>query len=225
MRARLPFRALMAPVPPVDLTATRAALAVLDCHRFTLDPQSGFARLARERGIARELAEYYEQVDQVVPNLRTLIEAWRGKGLPVIFTRLVADDQHAGSLSRQAGVTGFWTSPASPEAEFLPGVAPEHSDTLIDRTTVSAFAGTPLADRLRALETRSVVVAGVLAGGAVDLTAREAADLGYSVVVASDACAAETWTLHTLTTTMLVGALIRVRSVAAILEMLDGRRT
>ena len=64
----------------------------------------------------------------------------------------------------------------------------------------------------------------MLANGAVEVTAREAADLGYHVVVVSDACAAETWTWHTLVMTSVVGGLIRVRSVEAVLEMLDGQR-
>ena len=225
MRLRAPFKNLMAPVPPANLAATPTALLLLDCHRFTLDPASGFARLARERGIARELAEYYEQVALVVPNLRTLLQACRGKGLPIFFTRRVGEGNGVGAVARQAAVTGFWTTPDSEDAAFVSDLGPGDGDTVLDRTTVSAFAGTNLAEHLGSLGIRSVLVAGTPAGGPVDLTVREAADLGYNVVVVSDACAAETWTLHTLTMTLLVGGLIRVRTVEAVLEMLDGRRT
>ena len=225
MRTRVPFKNLMAPVPPADLAAMPTALLLLDCHRFTLDREAGFGRLALERGIARELAEYYEQVDFVVPNLRTLVSACRCKPLPIFFTRLVGGGSGGAAVARQAAVTGFWTAPGSADGAFLSDLGPRDEDTVFDRTTVSAFAGTRLADRLESLDIGNVLVAGVAAGGSVELTAREAADRGYNVVVVSDACAAETWTLHSLTMTLLVGGLIRVRTVEAVLEMLGGRRT
>jgi biuret amidohydrolase len=225
MRARVPFKNLMAPVPPANLAAEPTALLLLDCHRFTLDPELGFGRLARERGISRELAEYYEQVEIVLPNLRTLLGACRRKSLPIFFTRLVREGKGEGPGARQTAVTGFWSAPDSADAAFLSDLGPRQGDAVLDRTTVSAFAGTNLAERLGSFRIRSVLVAGAPAGGPVDLTAREAADLGYNVVVVSDACAAETWTLHSLTMTLLVGGLIRVRTVEAVLEMLDGRRT
>ena len=64
-----------------------------------------------------------------------------------------------------------------------------------------------------------------MTGWAVELTAREAADRGYGVLVASDACPGETYEVHNFVMTQLVGGAIRVRSTSAILEMLAGTRT
>ena len=68
-------------------------------------------------------------------------------------------------------------------------------------------------------------VAGVMTGWAVELAAREAADRGFQVQVASDACPGETYDVHGFVMPQLVGGLIRVRSTEAILDMLEGTRT
>jgi nicotinamidase-related amidase len=210
-------------VPAVTLTDGGAALLVLDVHRFTVARDAGYARLARDRGIARELAEYYEQVDQMLPNLRHLIAGCRAHGLPVIFTRLVAGGARA--VTRQALTTGLWAPADSEEARFLPDLRPAPGDAVIDKTTTGAFAGTSLDSMLRGKRIHTVIVAGVQANGTVEQSAREAADRGYGVVVVSDACAAETWTIHGFVMTTLVGGLIRTRTTTAVLEMLEGART
>jgi nicotinamidase-related amidase len=225
MRVRVPFKNLTGPVPPVRLSEGGAGLLIVDAHRYTLSPDSGYGRMARARGIFRELEEYYEQLDQVLPNLRRLVAGCRTRSLPVLFTRLAGNPEAPGGVAAQAAVTGFWAMGRSPESEFLPDLAPRPGEPVLDKTTVSAFAETDLLDRLADLGVRHLLVAGVLANGAVELTARDAADLGYNVVVVADACAAETWALHTLVMTTVVGGLIRVRTVEAVLEMLDGRRS
>ena len=207
----------------MTLTDGRAALLVLDVHRFTASRDGGYARLARERGIGRELTEYYDQVEQALANLRQLVEGCRAHGLPVVFTRLRAVG--AQDVTPQAAVTGFWARAGSDEAEFLPDLRPHEVDVLIDKTTTGAFAGTSLHTILHERGIRTLIIAGVPANGTVEQTAREAADLGYGVVVVSDACAAETWTIHGFVMTTLVGGLIRTRTTSAVLEMLGGERT
>jgi nicotinamidase-related amidase len=225
MRVRVPFKSLAGPIPPCRSAEGGPGLLVVDCHRFSLSPDHGYGRLAREHGIPRELGEYYEQLDQALPNIRRLLVGCRHRSLPVIFTRLVGDPRLPGGVAAQAVATGFWAMESSAEAGFLPDLAPLPGEIILNKTTVGTFAQTKLHERLRELSVCHLLVAGVLANGAVELTAREAADRGYNVVVVSDACAAETWTLHTLVMTTVVGGLIRVRTVEAVLEMLDGRRT
>jgi len=207
----------------VSLTDGQAALIVLDVHCFTASRDGGYARLARERGIVRELDEYYDQVDQVLPNLGRLVGGCRTHGLLVIFTRLVA--RGSSEVTRQAVTTGFWAQAGSDDAEFLPDLRPQTGDVVIDKTSTGAFTGADLHSLLQERRIHALVVAGVLANGTVEQTARDAADLGYGVIVVSDACAAETWAIHGFVMTTVVGGLIRTRSTSAVLEMLDGRRT
>jgi nicotinamidase-related amidase len=194
-------------------------------YRFTISRDHGFARIAGERGIVRELDEYYDQLEQVLPNVRRLVDICRQHRLPIVFTRLVAGRLQ--DVATQAQVTGFWAMDGSREAEFLPDLAPAatEGERIIDRTTTSALAALPLREVLRARDIRYLIVCGVLANAAVEHTARDAADLGYGVIVVSDACAAETWAIHAFLMTTLVGGLIRTRTTQGVLDMLAGART
>ena len=198
-------------------------MLVVDVHRFTVSPDHGFGRLAAERGITRELGEYYEQVEQALPNIIRLADACRASGLPVIFTRLVAD--HDADVTPQARATGFWTSAGSSEAEFAPGLQPHPGDAVINKTATSGFTSGRLDALLRDRGIENLIVCGVLANGAVEHTARDAADRGYGVIVVTDACGAESWTIGTFVMATLVGGLIRTRSTQAVIEMLNGTRT
>jgi nicotinamidase-related amidase len=209
-------------VPPVGLGDGRAVLIVVDVHRFTVSRGHGLDRMARDRGIARELDEYFDQIDQVVPNVRRLVDGCRQRRVPVVFTRVVAASE--ASVAAQARVTGFWSVAGSPDAAFLPEIAPTAGDLVVDRTSMGAFSGTILHNTLRSRGVASVIVCGVIANEAVHQTAREAVDLGYHVVVASNACAAETWAHHGFVMATIVGGMIRTRTTEAVLEMLDAAR-
>ncbi|MGH2404720.1 MAG: cysteine hydrolase [bacterium] len=210
-------------MPSFAIRDGHTALLVLDMYRFTVSRDHGFGRIAGERGIVRELGEYYDQLDQALPNVSHLVDGCRRHRLPIVFTRLVAGRLQ--DVASQARVTGFWAMADSPEAEFLPGLVPAAGERVIDRTTTSALATPPLHEVLRAHGTRGLIICGVLANAAVEHTARDAADLDYGVIVVSDACAAETWAIHAFVMTTLVGGLIRTRTTQGVLEMLEGTRT
>src|SRR5579864_4134411 len=118
MRVRVPFKNLAGPVPQGRLSEGHVALLLVDCHRYTLSPDHGYARIAREHGILRELGEYYEQLEQVVPNLERLLHGCRRRGVPALFTRLVGDPADPASMVPQAVATGLWAAAGSPEAGF-----------------------------------------------------------------------------------------------------------
>ena len=73
--------------------------------------------------------------------------------------------------------------------DFAPGAEPRAGDTVLQKTTVSVFASTDLDKRLKAKGIDTVVIAGLMTHACVAGAARDAAPLGYHVVVASDASA------------------------------------
>jgi len=78
----------------------------------------------------------------------------------------------------------------SPEAEVVPELGPDPRDLVVPRLSgVSPFAGTALDVTLRNLGVRTVVATGVSVNLAVLGLAIEAVNLGYRVVVATDAVA------------------------------------
>jgi nicotinamidase-related amidase len=218
---------LFPPIPAFPLRDGGAALLVLDYQPFMVDRNVGLGRMATERGIARELDEYYEQVEYGLQNTSDLVQAFRAAGLPVIFTRLEASPS-TGPTSDRYPYGGTLPTRDSPEAQVVPLLAPRPGplgEYAFARSFLSPFVTTHVDKVLDGYGTRYVVLAGVMTGWAVELAAREAADRGYGVLVASDACPGETYAIHDFVMTQLVGGQIRVRPTASILEMLDGTRT
>lgn len=83
-------------------------------------------------------------------------------------------------------------------AEFFAPLAP-HTDPrefVVTHNRISAFYGTPLEATLHLLKAQRVVVAGVATHSVVESTVRDAADRGFGVQVASDACAAADPAIH-----------------------------
>jgi ureidoacrylate peracid hydrolase len=87
-------------------------------------------------------------------------------------------------------------APGSREAQFLPDVGPEAGDVVLTKTASSAFNGTTLDRLLRALGIRNLIVCGVFTTNCVESTVRDGADLGYSCIVAEDACGALLEEMH-----------------------------
>ncbi|HZO30527.1 MAG TPA: cysteine hydrolase [Chloroflexota bacterium] len=226
MPHRTPLRMLFPPVPAFPLRDGGAALLVLDFQPFMVDRNVGLGRMAAERGIARELDEYYEQVEYGLKNTADLVQAFRATGMPIIFTRLAAPPSGEVPASF-AAYGGRLPAMGSPEAQIVASLLPggDHADTVLARHTLSPFGSAPLEEILDSMEIGYLVLAGVMTGWSIELTAREAADRGYGVLVASDACPGETYAIHDFVMTQLVGGMIRVRSTGAILQMLAGTRT
>jgi nicotinamidase-related amidase len=81
--------------------------------------------------------------------------------------------------------------PGTPGAEINPTVAPAASEAVITKARPNSFLGTDLLDRLRAAEIEAVTICGAMSQMCIDATARAAADLGFAVTVAADACGAK----------------------------------
>lgn len=74
-------------------------------------------------------------------------------------------------------------------AEIDPNVAPLPSEVVVTKRRVGAFSTTDLETVLRARNISTIVLCGISTSGVVLSTVRWAADMDYSLVVVSDACA------------------------------------
>lgn len=73
--------------------------------------------------------------------------------------------------------------------KFHPQMLPRAGDTVLQKTTVSVFGSTELDRLLKEKGIKTVIIAGLMTHACVAGGARDAAPLGYQVVVASDASA------------------------------------
>ena len=212
MKPRVPFKNLFQATPPFRVTKANAALLLMDAQRFTTRRDEGLGLEARRRGIQREFEEYYAQVDAALRNMQRLLAGCREQGLSVIHTVLSCSAAGGSDLSRQFEVGGLSIPTGRPEDQVRREVAPLPSELVLPRVTYSPFAGTGLESVLREKGMDTLVLAGMLANTTVDLTAREAADRGFGVIMVWDASASESLHWHEIVKTGLVGPLIRIRT-------------
>lgn len=107
-----------------------------------------------------------------------LLAAWRRAQLPVFHIRHVSTE--AGSpLAPQTGGTAF-----------KPEVLPIDGEAVFEKSVNSAFIGTPLESHLRTQGITDLVICGLTTPHCVSTTSRMAANLGFVVTLAHEACAA-----------------------------------
>jgi nicotinamidase-related amidase len=108
-----------------------------------------------------------------------LLTAFRAAGERVV---------HVQHVSTAADAAFF--APGTAGVEFDERVAPDGEEHVVVKHRPNAFLGTGLESLLRSAEPDEIVVAGMMSSMCVDATVRAASDLGFSLSVAQDACAA-----------------------------------
>jgi len=147
-----------------------------------LDPTTALLVIDLQAGTAgNPQSPTAHPIDGVVEAAADLASAFRARGLPVVLASV--DGMPRGRTEYSEGARAF---PAEFSA-LLPSLAQQPSDLTVVRSTWSAFAGTDLDAQLSQLGVTQIVLAGMATSFGVESTARQAYDLGYSVVFALDA--------------------------------------
>ena len=108
-----------------------------------------------------------------------LLAHFRESGEPVVHVQHVSDDPDA-----------TFMRPGTHGVEINDAVAPLADEPVVLKGSPNSFLGTDLAQRVRDAAVDDVVIVGMMTSMCVDSTVRTAAELGFAVTVASDACAA-----------------------------------
>ncbi|WP_073521756.1 cysteine hydrolase family protein [Pseudomonas fluorescens] len=114
---------------------------------------------------------------KALANTRKLIEFADRHHMPVYHVQHIAP----------AGSAVFATDGET--VKFHPQMQPRDNDTVVQKTTVSVFASTDLDSRLKKAGITNLIITGLMTHACVAGAARDAAPLGYNVLVASDASA------------------------------------
>lgn len=107
-----------------------------------------------------------------------LLAHWRSCGRPVVHIRHVSAE--AGSPLVGAG------------AAFKPEVTPLPEEVVFEKSVNSGFIGTGLQAHLEAINANELTICGLTTPHCVSTTTRMAANLGFTVNLVEDACAAFT---------------------------------
>jgi nicotinamidase-related amidase len=143
-----------------------------------------------QNGIVERLSE---GLHPLLATLSQATTAARAAEIPLIYVRVafrpgapeISTRNRTFSALASLGALGL----DDPATQIHPAVAPEHSDVVVMKKRVSAFAGSDLEVVLRALNVDALVLTGISTSGVVLSTLRQAADLDFDLTVLADGCA------------------------------------
>ena len=139
--------------------------------------------------------------ESVIQNVRDVLDAARSAGVRTYFTRHVTLPVELMGVA-QLRMWRAWQRvdrledvrspflPDAPQTQIVPELKPTEKEAILDKLTLSAFAGTPLELALRGAGVEALAVVGVATEIGIEPTVRHAGDLGLIPVVVTDACAA-----------------------------------
>lgn len=124
----------------------------------------------------------------------------RAAGVPVIHVQAVTQPGQTDVVANCRIFRSFVDYGAWPVgswgADFIEGLGPTGDDIVVTHGRNNAFYASRLDEYMAKLRPRRLVVSGVSTAYVVETTVRHAADAGYEVIVASDACSTFRRDLH-----------------------------
>lgn len=116
--------------------------------------------------------------ERAAENAAVLLAAARRRGLPVFHVRHINDRENS-----------TYFVPGTHGADIHAPVAPLAGEPVIVKHRPNSFWGTDLQNMLSEVGARHLIICGMMSHMCIDTTVRAAADMGYAVTVAQDACA------------------------------------
>lgn len=193
----------------LPLKADQTALLVMDCQNAIVHEDG---MIARAMGFAEMI-----RADSTLTTISSLLDQARELGALVVHVRIDPSLRSAARGARRGHFFGGMSQRAEPpptagattqrgESPMAPGswglefhelCQPLPGEPVVGKFPVGAFANSNLDQELSRRGISDLILAGVATHMVVESTTRQATDLGYSVLVASDACTAGSKEQHT----------------------------
>ncbi len=165
----------------VVAVAVMAALTAPGAARGGIDDGPG----PRTALVIVDIQEFYfpggamplEGGAEAAATARRVLDRFRELGWPVVHV------QHLPAGVDEPG------QDVEPPYRIRPEVAPRSGEIVVGKHHANAFRDTGLLDALRGLDVERLVIAGMQTHMCAEAATRAAADLGFEVVLVSDACA------------------------------------
>jgi gluconolactonase len=165
----------------VDLK--RTALIIQDLQNDVIIDGGAFAE-SGSPGHAKE--------QNIVENVKTLADACRRAGIPVIHVWYIVEEGalglklnaplFQGVKDANALVRGTWgAAPAD-------GLEAQEGDLIVEKMRMSAWEGTRLEPLLAGLGVDTIIITGAWTNMSIEHTSRTGADKGYTILVPEDGC-------------------------------------
>lgn len=198
----------------------KTAVLVIDMQYLDAHPVHGVGRIARETGYEQRMSYYFDQMPQVITNIQRVLEAGRGAGVEVIHTMIAAQTHDFRDAGRALRVRGLLTHRSSKEAQIIEELSPMGDEIVLPKTSSSIFNSTAIDQILRNLGVECLILSGVVTDHCVELSARDASDRGYDVLVVSDGCATFTERLQRSALRRMDIGTMRVKTTEEVVDLI-----
>ena len=172
------------------LGAQDTALVIVDLQYASGSREHGLGRLLARQGRLADAEYRFARIENlVVPNSRRLADAFRSLDARVVY---VTYGSHLPDFSDTPIHLKDWMQAidnrvGTREHEIVDELKPLPGELVLNKTTMGAFASTGIETHLRGMGIRNIVVTGVSTNNCVGMTAMEACDRQFGVVLVSDA--------------------------------------
>ena len=172
------------------LNPTTTALLVIDMQNATGNPRHGLGKLLESQGRLESAGYRFDRIENtIVPNTQRLLQHFRTLGAPVIYVTYGAELPDCSDVPKHIRKLVIATNNKAGEIEheIVDELKPRPDEPVLNKVTMGAFGSTGIDTLLKAKGITEIVCTGVSTNNCVGMTAMEASDRGYSVVLASDA--------------------------------------
>ncbi len=190
----------------VELNPATTALVIVDMQNATGSRTMGLGRLLSEAGQAESARYRFDRIEQVlVPTIKRLAGHFRSIGSRVIYITYGANTPDCHDVPRHLAAIVKATNniEGQLEHEIVADLTPEPGELVLNKTTMGAFRSTSIDTHLRAMGIETIVAVGVSTNNCVAMTAMEACDSQYGVVLVSDGTGTDSDEMQQATLNML----------------------
>jgi nicotinamidase-related amidase len=186
-------------VPPVPLRPASTALIVVDMQYHDASADQGF-NLALDQLDPGCMDYFNARVETtVIPAIVRLLAFCRDCGIRVVYLTLGSQYRDlrdvpdrlrrwVRQVEAESGIPDlYWAG--NPAFAIRREIEPRPGETVVNKTTLSAFSSSNIEMVLRQLGVTSLIFTGVSTNCCVETTARDAADRGFACVIVDEAAA------------------------------------
>lgn len=134
--------------------------------------------------------------ETVIPNQVRILNAIRAAGENVLHTIIESLTEDGRDRSLDHKLSNMHVPKGAPEGAIIAPLTPAKNEIVLPKTSSGVFNSTNIDYVLRNLNTRFLIIAGIVTDQCVDMAVRDAADRGYLVTLVADACATHTPERH-----------------------------
>lgn len=214
---------------PLTIAPLNSALLIVEVQRYFTNPDYPFAQTF-EKLVPGSTEGFFQRVKAtVLPNIQHLQKAFRSQGLPIIYFGAgcyLQDGRDLPEWLREFNqlslmLLGQRSVPmvSDPSWQIDESIAPLPGEMVLNKTSSGPLNSTKFDQTLHNLGINSLIVCGLTTAVCVMQTAREAADRGFRVLVAEDACTEMSEEMHQAALQTFSLTFGRVRSTEEIVKL------